>query len=77
MCPRPRTLSQELEPHVSIRAHIAHLKTIHNRQKRELLQLAPTDPASEQALLQCCNGKNFEDFRHAHIHCIGEIMAQR
>jgi len=39
--------------------------------------MAPTDQASEQALLQCCNEKNFEDFRHTHIHCIGEIMAQR
>jgi hypothetical protein len=61
-----------------MRAHIEYLRMIHDRQKRELLQMAATDdPASEQAMLQYWNEKNFEDFRHAHIHCIGDIMAQR
>jgi hypothetical protein len=51
--------------------------TIHIRQKRELLQMTATEPASEQAMLPYCNEKNFENFRPAHIHCISEIMEQR
>ena len=48
-----RTLRQELELHASMRAHIAYLRMIHDRQKRELLQMAATDdPASEQP---CCS----------------------